>query len=305
MTNTLSPRIPAMTKGTRRPVRLWRGRTPAAWVRRVLLYLLVLAIAFFLLFPVYWAAKTAVSPDQEIYATPAAYVPRQFTLQHFSNALSDPRFMQSILNSVIVGASVTVISVLLGAFAAYALGRFRFRGRGMMRYVILAMSMFPNIAILGSLYKMLTATDLYNTLPALIGTYLIFILPFTVWTLAGFFQQLPHELEEAAYIDGASPMQTFWRIMMPLAAPGLAATSILAVIAAWNEYLFALSFVSDSGNWTVPVLISNVGSQSSAYTIPWGDQMAASLIVMVPVIALVLLLQRRIVAGLTAGSVKE
>ena len=279
-------------------------RSTAARVRRVLLYLLVLAIAAFLLFPVYWAAKTALSPDQEIYASPAAYVPHRFTLEHFNNALSDPRFLRSILNSLIVGGSVTVISVLLGSFAAYALGRFNFRGRGTMRYVILAMSIFPNIAILGSLYKMLTATNLYNTLVALIGTYLIFILPFTVWTLASFFQQLPKELEEAAYIDGASAMQTFWRVMMPLAAPGLAATSILAVIAAWNEYLFALSFESDSSNWTVPVMISNIGSQSSAYTIPWGDEMAASLIVMLPVIALVLLLQRRIVAGLTGGSIK-
>jgi len=281
-----------------------RRRTPATRIRRALFYLLLLAIAVFLLFPVYWAGKTAVSPDQEIYATPAAYVPHDFTLQHFDNALSDSRFLRSIVNSLIVGGSVTAISILLGAFAAYALGRFDFRGRGAMRYIILAMSIFPQIAILGSLYKLLTATQLYNTLFALIGTYLIFILPFTVWTLASFFQQLPKELEEAAYIDGASSMQTFWRVMMPLAAPGLAATSILAVIAAWNEYLFALSFESDSSNWTVPVMISNVGAQSSAYTIPWGDQMAASLVVMIPVIALVLVLQRRIVAGLTGGSVK-
>jgi trehalose/maltose transport system permease protein len=281
-----------------------RRTTPAARARRVLLYLLVLGIAVFLLFPIYWAAKTAVSPDEEIYATPAAYIPHQFTTQHFANAASDPRFTRSIVNSVVVGASVTVISILLGAFAAYALGRLPFRGRASMRYVILAMSIFPQIAILGSLYKVLITTRLYNTLPALIGTYLIFILPFTVWTLASFFQQLPKELEEAAYTDGASSMQTFWRVMMPLAAPGLAATAILSVIAAWNEYLFALSFESDSSNWTVPVMISNVGAQSSAYTIPWGDQMAASLIVMLPVIALVLLLQRWIVAGLTGGSVK-
>jgi trehalose/maltose transport system permease protein len=281
-----------------------RRRTPAGRARRVLLYLLVLTIAAFQLFPIYWAAKTALSADQEIYATPAAYVPHHVTFEHFNNALSDPRFIRSIVNSVIVGGAVTAISVLLGAFAAYALGRFDFRGRSTMRYLILAMSIFPNIAILGSLYKLLTATHLYNTLPALIGTYLIFILPFTVWTLASFFQQLPKDLEEAAYLDGATPMQTFWRIMMPLAAPGLAATSILAVIAAWNEYLYALSFESDSSNWTVPVMISNVGSQSSAYNIPWGDQMAASLVVMVPVIALVLVLQRRIVAGLTGGAVK-
>ncbi len=289
----------AAKRSPRRP-----RRTSAASARRGLLYLLVLLIAVFLLFPVYWAAKTALSPDQEIYATPATYVPHQLTLQHFANALSDARFVRSIINSLIVGVSATAISVLFGAFAAYALGRFSFRGRSPVRYLILAMSIFPNVAILGSLYQLLTVTHLYNTLPALILTYLIFVLPFTVWTLASFFQQLPKELEEAAYIDGASSMQTFWRIMMPLAAPGLAATSILAVIAAWNEYLYALSFESDAANWTVPVAISNIGSQSSAYTIPWGDEMAASLIVMLPVIGLVLLLQRRIVAGLTGGSVK-
>jgi len=265
----------------------------------------VLAIAAFLLFPVYWAAKTAVSPDQEIYATPAAYVPHRFTLQHFTNALSDPRFLRSIVNSLVVGASVTAISVLLGAFAAYAIGRFAFRGRSFMRYTILAMSIFPNIAILGSLYKLLTATHLYNTLPALIGTYLIFILPFTVWTLASFFQQLPKELEEAAYIDGASAMQTFWRVMMPLAAPGLAATAILAVIAAWNEYLFALSFIQSPNNYTVPIGITSfVGKSGSAFQQPWGEIMAATIIVTLPLIIAVLVLQKRILAGLTAGAVK-
>lgn len=273
-------------------------------VKRTLLYLVVIWFAVFLLFPIYWATKTAFSSDQEIYATPANYWPHSFTVQHVLNALSDSNFLRSILNSIIVGVAVTVIAILFGAFSAYAIGRFKFRGRSVIRYSILGMSMFPGVAILGALYRALTFSHLYNTLFALILTYMVFVLPFTVWTLASFFRQLPRELEEAAYIDGATSMQTFWKIMMPLAAPGLAATSILAVVAAWNEYLFALSFESDATNWTVPVAIGNIGTQASAYTIPWGDEMAASLIVMLPIILLVLILQRRIIAGLTGGAVK-
>jgi len=299
MTDTLR-RPAAVTKPSPAPRR--RGRTPAARIRRVLFYLLVLLIAGYLLFPIYWAAKTAVSADQEIYATPAAYLPHSFTMQHFNNALSDPRFLRSIVNSLIVGGSVTAISVLVGSFAAYALGRFTFRGRSTMRYVILAMSIFPQIAILGSLYKLLTATHLYNTLPALIGTYLIFILPFTVWTMTSFFQQLPKELEEAAYIDGASWGRMFRSVLLPLVMPGLVATSVFSFITAWNEFIFAMTLLGGaSENYTVAIGLKQFFGE---HTNEWGYIMAASTIITIPVMIFFVIVQRRLSAGLVAGAVK-
>jgi trehalose/maltose transport system permease protein len=167
------------------------------------------------------------------------------------------------------------------------------------------MSMFPGISILGALYTVLQKFHLYNTLYALIIVYLTFSLPLMVWIMQSFFRGMPRDLEEAAYVDGASQFQTFWRIMIPLAAPGLATVGILTLMGCWQEFLFALSFELTSSHWTVPLAIANTGSnQASAFQIPWGDQMAETLVVMLPLIAVVLILQRRIIAGLTAGAVK-
>lgn len=282
-----------------------RRKGPGYWVNRTLFYGLVAVILIYIMFPFYWAIRTAMSTDSDVYATPVQYWPQNPTFDHFINALTDTDFLRAILNSVIVGVSATLLSLLVGALGAYALGRFNFPGRPLARYLILAMSMFPQVSILGALYQVASATHLYNTLYALIITYLVFTLPFTVWTLASFFQTMPRELEEASYVDGATPMTTFWRVMLPLAAPGLATTAILAIIGAWNEFLFALSFTLTQDHWTVPVAIVNIGkTQTSAYQIPWGDQMAATLVVMAPLIAAVLILQRRIISGLTGGAVK-
>jgi trehalose/maltose transport system permease protein len=167
------------------------------------------------------------------------------------------------------------------------------------------MTMFPQIAVLGALFQMINLFKLYNTLPALILTYLIFTLPFTVWVLTGFLKSVPTEVEEAAYVDGASPWQVFYKIMLPLAVPGMATTGLLAFIAAWNEFLFALSFTQTPDRRTVTYAIKAFHeSTSAAYEIPWGQMMAASVLVTVPLIALALIFQKRIIAGLTAGAVK-
>jgi trehalose/maltose transport system permease protein len=283
----------------RRPVK------PGKIVGRVLFYLLVVLILAYILFPFYWAARTSFMPDSDIYLTPVQYWPKNFTVQHYINAFSETTFLRAILNSALVGVAATILSVLFGASASYALARFNFLGRNVALYLILAMSMFPGISILGALYTVLQKFHLYNTLYALIIVYLTFSLPLMVWIMQSFFRGMPRDLEEAAYVDGASQFQTFWRIMMPLAAPGLATAGILTLMGCWQEFLFALSFELSSSRWTVPLAIANTGAnQASAFQIPWGDQMAETLVVMLPLIAVVLLLQRRIISGLTAGAVK-
>jgi trehalose/maltose transport system permease protein len=294
----------ASTAGTlpqqrRKPIK------PGRILSRALFYLLLVLILGYILFPFYWAARTSFMPDSDIYLTPVQYWPKNFTVQHYINAFSEPTFVRSIANSAIVGVSATLIAILIGASASYALARFNFLGRNVALYLILAMSMFPGISILGSLYTVLQKFHLYNTLYALIIVYLTFSLPLMVWIMQSFFRGMPRDLEEAAYVDGASQFQTFWRIMIPLAAPGLATVGILTVMGCWQEYLFALSFLLSSSKWTVPLAIANTGAnQASAFQIPWGDQMAETLVVMIPLIAAVLILQRRIISGLTAGAVK-
>ena len=209
---------------------------------------------------------------------------------------------------------MTLLSLAIGSLAAYALGRFRFRGRSFVMYLMLSMTIFPQIAILGALYTMISGfhivgfihfPHLYDTRWALVFTYLIFTLPFTVWVLTSFMRALPRDLEEAAYVDGATPMQVFYKVLLPLIAPGLVTTGLLAFIAAWNEYLFALSFIQSPDNYTVPIAITSfVGKSGSAFQQPWGEIMAATIIVTLPLIVAVLVLQKRILAGLTAGAVK-
>jgi len=170
---------------------------------------------------------------------------------------------------------------------------------------MLSMTIFPQIAILGALYTLISRYHLYNSLKALILSYLIFTLPFTIWVLTSFMRGLPRDLEEAAYVDGATPLQVFYKVLLPLIAPGLVTTGLLAFIAAWNEFLYALSFTNTPDKHTVPVAITQfVGKSGSTFQVPWGQIMAATVIVTVPLIVATLVLQRRILAGLTAGAVK-
>ncbi len=272
---------------------------------RVLFYLLLLVIVIYIVFPFYWAFKSSISPNSELFKTPVSYWPEHPTFAHYRAALSDPNFKRALLNSTIVAGSVTLLSLVIGSFAAYALGRFNFRGRTPMMYLILSMTMFPQIAVLGALFTMVNKFHLFNHLSALVLTYMIFTLPFTVWVLTSFFRAFPRELEEAAYVDGASPFQVFYQVLLPLAAPGLVTTGLLAFIGAWNEFLYALSFTQTPEHWTVPVQIFNFTPQTGGgFELPWGTIMAATVIVTIPLVVLTLIFQRRIIAGLTAGAVK-
>ncbi len=212
-------------------------------------------------------------------------------------------FGRNLLNSLIVAAGTVLISLMLAAPAAYALGKFRFRGKRTLLYMILAVSVFPQIALLPGLYSVVKWLHLYNSWGALVLSYLIFTLPFTVWTLTAFVRQIPTELEEAAIVDGATPLVVLFRVLLPVMTPALVTTGLLAFINAWNEFLFALTFTSDNSARTVPVAIG-MFTGGSEHESPFTLLMAGSVIVTVPLVALVLIFQRKIVEGLTAGAVK-
>ena len=270
-------------------------------VLRILFYVLVIAIIVFNLFPFFWALLSSFRPSNELFST--KLIPNELTLDHYVEVFKDPRFVQSLINSVIVAGSTVLIALGLGSVCAYALGRLPFRFKGPVLYLVLTMTMFPQIAILSGLFVMLRTLELFNTRQGLVLTYLIFTMPFTIWVMTQYFRSLPKELEEAAYVDGASPLKVFWDILLPLTMPGLVSTGLLAFIAAWNEFLFALTFTITDNMKTVPVVISQFTGASS-FEQPWGAIMAASMVVTIPLVILVMIFQYRIVEGLTAGAVK-
>jgi len=272
-----------------------------AIVKRTGFYALVVFIVLFSVFPFYYAILTSLKSGTALFRV--NYLPAEISLENYVNVLANGVFPTNILNSVIVAVVVVAISLFLGVTAAYALSRINFAGRGLLLLTILAVSMFPQIAVLAGLFEMIRAVGLYNTLFSLIFAYMIFTLPFTVWVLTTFMRDLPVEIEEAAIVDGASPFVIVMKVFLPLMWPALVTTGLLAFIAAWNEFLFALTFTLTNEQRTVPPAIALM-SGSTAYELPWGTIMAASVIVTLPVIALVLVFQRRIVAGLTAGAVK-
>ena len=268
-------------------------------------YLLIAVIFVYALFPFYWVVRSSFTPEVNLFQTPVKYFPSHPTLANYRGALSANFFQDALINSTIVAGSVTLLSLAIGSFAAYALGRFKFHGRSFVMYLMLSMTIFPQIAILGALYTTISKLHLYDTLGALIFTYLIFTLPFTVWVLTSFMRALPGDLEEAAYVDGATPLQVFYKVLLPLIAPGLVTTGLLAFISAWNEYLYALSFIQSPDKYTVPLAITSfVSPTGSGFAVPWGQIMAATVIVTLPLLIMVLVLQKRIIAGLTAGAVK-
>jgi trehalose/maltose transport system permease protein len=275
----------------------------AKLLQDILFWIVVILIAFYTLFPFYWAVASSLTPSSLLFNTPLRYFPSPPTFDSYVTVFNNPGFRRALLNSAFVAGTTVLLSLAIGSFGAYALGRLNFRGKSLVMYTILSMTMFPAIAILGSLFTMVRALGIYNTPYALILTYLTFSLPFTVWVLSNFFKSLPLELEQAAYVDGATTFQTFWLILLPLTAPGLVTTGLLAFISAWNEFLYALTFTLSDQSRTVPVAIA-LFSGEQEFEIPWADIMAAAVVVTVPLVILVLVFQQRLVEGLTAGAVK-
>lgn len=269
--------------------------------KTVLFYLLVAFIVVVAVFPFYYAILTSFKSGTDIFRI--SYWPDSFSWGNYTAVLSQGDFPRNLLNSLFIASATVALALLMAITAAFALSRVRFQGRGLMLMTILAVSMFPQIAVLAGLFEVIRFLGIYNTPWALIFSYTIFTLPFTVWVLTTFMRDLPVEIEEAAIVDGASPWTIITRVFMPLMWPALVTTGLLAFIGAWNEFLFALTFTSSNATRTVPVAIALL-SGGSQYETPWGLIMAASVIVTVPLVILVLIFQRKIVSGLTAGGVK-
>ena len=264
-------------------------------------YALVMVIVVFSVFPFYYAIVTSFSTGSALFKV--HYWPVAWDFSNYQTVLGGRTFPRNILNSIFI-ASVTVgFALLLAVTASYALARVRFRGRALLLMTILGVSMFPQIAVLAGLFELMRFLNLLNTPMALILSYTIFTLPFTVWVLTTFMRDLPVEIEEAAIVDGATPWVIITKVFMPLMWPALVTTGLLAFIGAWNEFLFALTFTQTEVQRTTPVAIAML-SGASIQEIPWGPIMAASVVVTVPLVILVLVFQRKIVAGLTAGGVK-
>jgi trehalose/maltose transport system permease protein len=276
----------------------------------ILFWLLVVVIAVYMLFPFYWAVNSSFKTENQLQMTPATFIPRDPTTkeisptwQNYIGVFRNQNFGRGLVNSAIVALSVTALSLLIGSFASFALGKLRFRGKTPSLYLILSMTMFPQVAVLTGLYAVIRTLEL-PAIPSMILSYMIFTLPFTTWVMTAFFKALPTELLQAAQVDGATPFQTFYMVLLPLTLPALVTTGLLAFINAWNEYLFALTFTTIEPNArTVPVVIALFTGQIARQE-PFGEIMAAAVIVTIPLLILVLIFQQKIIAGLTAGAVK-
>ena len=267
------------------------------------LYALVVLISLFCLFPFYFAIVTSLKSGTELFST--TLWPQAPSLKNYISlfTVAEQPFGRHIFNSLAVSSLVVIASLFLGVTAAYALGRINFKGKGLLLLTVLAVSMFPQVAVLSGMFELMQAIGFYNHWWGLTLPYMIFTLPFTVWVLTTFVRDLPKELEEAAIMDGCTPWGIITKVFLPVMWPALVTTGLLAFIAAWNEFMFALTFVLDNSQRTVPVSISLI-SGADKYEIPWGKIMAASVLVTLPLIILVLAFQRKIVGGLTSGAVK-
>jgi N,N'-diacetylchitobiose transport system permease protein len=265
-----------------------------------------LLVALFAIFPVFWMISTSLKPNREIFSATPQPVPLHPTLDHYreiltGNLIPSVTFADFFRNSLVVAGATVLISALIALLAATAVARFRFRFRTLFLIMLLVVQMIPLEALVIPLFLMIQRLGLYNTLPSLILTYIGFSLPFAIWMLRGFVAAVPKELEEAAAIDGASRPQIFRRILLPLVAPGLVATSIFSFITAWNELIFALTFINDQHRYTLPVAMTFFFGRDDT---EWGLVMAASTLLTLPVMIFFILVQRRMVSGLVAGAVK-
>jgi N,N'-diacetylchitobiose transport system permease protein len=261
-----------------------------------------LVVAVLALFPVYWMVLTAFRRGPEIKSLSPSFLPTNATLDNFRRVFEREHFWTSMRNSAMVTGVVVVLALVVAFLAALALSRFRFRGRKGFLVTVLIVQMIPAEALIISLFRILDGRQLTNTVIGLALTYLVFVLPFTIWTLRGFVAGVPFELEEAAMVDGASRLGAFVRITLPLLAPGLVATGIFAFIQAWNEFVFALVIMNRPEHQTAPVWLQafNEGARGT----DWGGVMAGSTLMALPVIVFFLIVQRKVTAGLTAGAVK-
>jgi N,N'-diacetylchitobiose transport system permease protein len=260
--------------------------------------LLVLAV---MIFPVYWMVATAFKPGRDILRINPKFVPSPATLANFDDAIHRPYFWDNVKNSLIIVCAVVLLSLAIGFLAALAIARFNFYGRRAFIAVIIGVQMIPTAAMIIPLYILLARADQVDRLTGVIVTYLTFVLPFTVWTLRGFVMGIPKDLEEAAMVDGCARFGAFMRVLVPLIAPGLVATSIFAFVQAWNEFIFAYVLLSSQENQTLTVWLASFTTLRGT---DWGPLMAGATLTSLPVVIFFAIVQRRVTFGLTAGAVR-
>jgi multiple sugar transport system permease protein len=262
-----------------------------------------LLILVWCLLPVVWIISLSFKGPTETAAGSPQFLPKEPTLQNYRDILDNPDFKDSLVNSFGIAAISTFLSVILATLAAYAIARLDFKGKRLVLSIALAIAMFPVVALVGPLFDLWRALGLFDTWPGLIIPYMSFTLPLAIWTLAAFFREIPWEMEQAAQVDGATSWQAFRKVIVPLAAPGVFTAAILTFFFAWNEFVLSLSLTSTTQARTVPAQLSFfVGPDP--FNPPYGQLATASVVVTVPIIIIVLLFQRKIVAGLTSGAVK-
>ncbi|MDQ3572285.1 MAG: carbohydrate ABC transporter permease [Actinomycetota bacterium] len=270
----------------------------------------MLLVLFFALVPVLWVVSLSLKDPATITEGDTffeRFFPQEFTLENyealFTGGLTDSPFIAPLINSILIAVIATLIAIVLAALAAYAIARLNFPGKTLVLAGALAIAMFPPISTVGPLFDMWRSLGLYDTYPGLIIPYLTFALPLAIYTLVAFFREIPWDLEQAAQVDGATPFQAFRKVIVPLAAPGVFTAAILVFIFCWNDFVFAISLTSSDASRTVPAALAFFTGESQ-FTEPTGNIAAAASLVTVPIIIFVLIFQRRIVAGLTAGAVK-
>jgi multiple sugar transport system permease protein len=265
----------------------------------------IAAVLVFALIPIVWIISLSLKTPESV--TDGRFIPAHWTLDNykvlFEGGFSNSPFLHPLVNSIVIALISTVIAIVLAAFAAYAIARLDFPGKTAILAGALAIAMFPTISTVGPLFDMWRSIGLYNTYAGLIIPYLTFSLPLAIYILVAFFREIPWDLEQAAQVDGATPLQAFRRVIVPLAAPGTFTAAILVFIFCWNDFLFAITLTSSNASRTVPAALAFFTGESQ-FTAPTGNIAAAAVIVTVPIIIFVLVFQRRIVAGLTAGAVK-
>jgi multiple sugar transport system permease protein len=290
------------------PTRVATARTRMArrkihWDRvatRVVTHLLLLVLAAFAIAPLAWAISSAFKTQAEILGS-VSFLPQQPTLDNFQVVIGQTAFPHWFLNSLLVSGSTTILAILIGSLAGYAMSRWRFRGRALFGNTLLVVQMFPGVMLAIPLYLLLTNYHLIDTLWALLVTYLTFALAFSVWMLKGYFDGIPREIEEAALIDGVSRVGILWRIILPLAGPGITTVAVYAFLMAWNEFFFAYVFIASNSKYT---LMLGMYSFIQQFTTQWGNIMAAGTLTTLPVLVFFFLIQRALTRGLVAGAVK-
>ncbi len=264
-------------------------------------YFALLWLVIYCLFPLGWMISTSFKPTEDTYVIPPLWIPPHPTLSSYETILGIQNFPRYFFNSAVVSLATTILALIFACLAGYGFSRFRFRGSRLLMVFTLITQMFPGILLVIPYFAVMNSLGLFNTYPALVIAYTSFSLPFCIWMLKGFFDSIPAELDEAAMIDGCGRFSAFLRVILPLSAPGLAATAIFSFLIAWNEFLFAVALTSTPDMSLVTVgIVSNIGQ----FRIAWNDLMAAAVLATIPTITLYTFLERYLVQGLTAGAVK-